>query len=207
MTNPAAGVDLTGWTGSNNSPVRATGLAGMPRTTGVKSTASGFFRTPAPACAPSDQWTVSFYLRNDSAAFQFAHTVYVSYTTATGDQFPETFSTPNVDIGNVVRASKVTNPALVPANVTGIFLIIDTMPVGMSVSAVLFEKVNALDSYFDGSFPNCTWDGAVDLSASTFNDTVSGPTATLWTGSAEVPLTVHLWDGAAEVPLTIDSII
>lgn len=146
-------------------------------------------------------------MRNESAAFQFAHTVYVSYTTASGDQFPETFSTPNVDIGNVVRASKVANAALVPANVTGIFLIIDSMPAGIIISSVLLEKVGALDSYFDGSFPNSSWDGAVDLSTSTFSDVVAGPTASLWTGSAEVPLTVHLWDGATEVPLTIDSII
>lgn len=208
MTNPAAGVDLTGWTLSTCAPVRATGLAGLPRTTGVQSTGSGYFRTPTVPCAPGDQFTVSFYTRNDSAAFQFGHTVYISYTTSGhGEQFPETFTTANVDIGAVARSSKVANVALVPADATGIFLIMDSYPAGITQSAVLFEKVGALDSYFDGTFPNCSWDGATDLSASTFNDAVTGLPVTVWDGTAEVGATISVWNGTAEVPAVVDSVV
>jgi hypothetical protein len=168
MTNPAAGVDLTGWTSSTCSPVRATGLAGLPRTTGVQSTGSGFFRTPTVACAPGDQFTVSFYTRNDSAAFQFGHTIYIGYTTSGhGEQFPETFVSTNVDIGAVARSSKVADVTKVPVDATGIFLIMDSYPAGITQSAVLFEKVAAVDTYFDGTFPDAAWDGTTDLSAST----------------------------------------
>jgi hypothetical protein len=208
MTNPAAGVDLTGWTGSTCSPARSTGVAGMPRTTGITSGGSGYFRPPTVACSPGQQFAVSFYMRNDSGVFQFAHTVYISYTTSGhGEVFPETFTTPNVDVGNVARASKVANVALVPADATGIFLIVDTMPAGVTLTAVLFEPVAAVDTYFDGSFPDCTWDGAVDLSSSTLDDTApSGPTLSVWNGSAEVGATLSVWTGSAEVPAVLDSV-
>ena len=165
--NPAAGVDLTGWTGSSCAPVRATGLTGLPRTTGVKSTATGYFHTATAACAPGQTFTVSFYLLNNSGSFQFGHTVYISYTrSGGGDTFPQTFSTPSVADGSSVRCSFTTNPASAPADVTGIYLIIDTMPANITVTGVLLEQGSTLDTYFDGTFPDASWDGTADLSPS-----------------------------------------
>jgi len=205
MTNPAAGVDLTGWTGGSASITRATGLAGLPRTTGIKSTGGGYFRTPTVACAPGQQFTVSFYMLNNTGFTQTGHTTYISYTTSGhGEQFPETFSTTTVADGASARSSAVTTIASIPADVTGLFLILDGWPANMTVTAVLFEPVAALDTYFDGSFPSCTWDGTADLSASTFDDTPTGPAATLWNGSAEVPVDLSLWTGSAEVPVTLE---
>ena len=167
--NPAAGTDLTGWTSSTCTPVRATGLTGLPRTFGVRSTSSGYFRTPVAPCSPGQQFAVSFYMLNNSAAFQFGHTVYIGYTTTGAEAFPETFTSTNTDIGAVSRSSKVSTIASVPSNVTGIFLIIDSMPADIYVTAVMYEPdVSAVDTYFDGSFASCTWDGTAELSASTF---------------------------------------
>jgi hypothetical protein len=168
MTNPAAGTDLTGWTSSTCSPSRVTGLTGLPVTTGIQSGGSGFFRTPVVPCSPGDQFTVSFWSKNGTGVFQFPHTIYISYTTSGhGEQFPETFSSTNVDIGAVARSSRVADVTKVPADATGIFLIMDSYPAGMIHTAVLFEKTASVDTYFDGSFPDSAWDGTTDLSAST----------------------------------------
>jgi hypothetical protein len=208
MTNPAAGVDLTGWTASTCTPVRATGLTGLPRTTGVKSTGSGFFRTPTVACVPGDQFAVSFYVRNDTGSFEFGHTTYIAYTTSGhGEQFPETFVTTSVATGSSARSSKVANVALVPADATGIFLICDSWPANITLTGVLFEKAAAVDTYFDGSFANSSWDGTADLSASTFNDAPTGPKLSVWNGSAEVGATISVWNGTAEVPAVLDSVV
>jgi hypothetical protein len=211
MTNPAAGVDLTGWTGSTVTPVRATGLAGLPRTTGVKSTGGGFFRTPTIPCSPGEQFAASFYMLNNSGFSQSPHTVYISYTTSGhGEQFPETFATTTVADGSSIRASAVADVSKVPADATGIFLIIDSMPANITITAVLMERAASVGSYFDGSFADCTWDGATDLSASTFDDTPVGPTGpalSVWNGSSEVGATLSVWTGSAEVPAVLDSVV
>jgi hypothetical protein len=145
---------------------------------------------------------------NNSGFTQFGHTVYISYTTSGhGEQFPETFLTTTLVDGASGRMSAVATIASIPADVTGIFLIIDSMPTGINITAVQFEPGSSVGSYFDGSFPGCTWDGAADLSASTFNDTPVGPALSVWNGSAEVGATVSVWNGTAEVPAVIDSVV
>jgi hypothetical protein len=165
--NPAAKADATGYTGSGT-PARATDFpANCPRQTGVRATTSGFIQSPAAPCAPGDVFTVSFYQHNGSAAFQFGRTVYVAYTRSSGgDTFPETFNTGTLgDIGAVARTSFTT--AAAPVNATGIYVLWDSLAVGLGMTAVLLEKVSALDAYGDGDVPGWTWDGTAGNSGST----------------------------------------
>jgi len=167
IPNPAAKVNATGYSGSA-APARATDFpANMPRQTGVRATGSGFIQTPAAPCAAGDVFTVSFYQHNGSSAFQFTRTVYIAYTrSAGGDTFPETFTTPQLgDIGASNRVSFTT--AAAPANATGIYLVWDSLVTGLGMTAVLLEKVSALDAYGDGDVPGWQWDGAAGNSAST----------------------------------------
>lgn len=164
--NPAAKVDATGYAGSG-APARATDFpANCPKQTGVRATASGFIQSPAAPCAPGDVFTVSFYQHNGSAAFQFARTVYIGYTmSAGGDTFPETFSTGTLgDIGAVARTSFTT--AAAPAGATGIYVLWDSLAVGLGMTAVLLEKVSALDAYGDGDVPGWEWSGTAGNSSS-----------------------------------------
>jgi hypothetical protein len=165
--NPAAKSNATGYAGSGT-PARATDFpANCPRQTGVRATTGGFIQSPAAPCAPGDVFTVSFYQHNGSAAFQFSRTVYIGYTrSAGGDTFPETFSTGVLgDIGAVARTSFTT--AAAPANATGIYVLWDSLAVGLGMTAVLLEKVSALDAYGDGDVPGWTWDGTAGNSSST----------------------------------------
>jgi len=165
--NPAAKVNATGYAGSGT-PARATDFpANCPRQTGVRATANGFIQSPAAPCAPGDVFTVSFYQHNGSAAFQFSRTVYIGYTRSTsGDTFPETFSTGTLgDIGAVVRTSFTT--AAAPADATGIYVLWDSLVPGLGMTAVLLEKVSALDAYGDGDVPGWEWDGTAGNSSST----------------------------------------
>jgi hypothetical protein len=165
--NPAAKVDTTGWAGSGT-PVRATDFpANLPRQTGVRASTSGFIQTAPAPCAPGDVFTVSFYQHNGSAAFQFSRTAYIGYTRSSGgDTFPETFNTGSLgDIGAVLRTSFTT--AAAPANATGIYVLWDSLAVGLGMTGVLLEKVSALDVYGDGDVPGWTWDGSAGNSSST----------------------------------------
>ena len=158
-TNPAAKNNTTGWAGSGT-PVRATDFPtpDCPRSTGVRASTSGFIQTAPAACAPGDVFTVSFYEHNGSAAFQFGRTAYVCYTRSTGgDVFPQTWNTGNLgDIGVVLRTSFTTDPA--PADATGIYVLWDSLAVGLGMTGVLLEKVGALDTYADGDTSGWVWD-------------------------------------------------
>lgn len=185
--NPAAKVNLTGWSGSAT-PVRATDFpAYCPRQTGVRASTSGFLQSAAAPCSAGDVFTVSFYMHNGSSAFQFNRTVYIGYTRSTGgDTFPETFNTAVLgDIGNVIRTSFTT--AAAPANATGIYVIWDSLAVGLGMTAVLLEKASALDAYGDGDVPGWTWDGSAGNSSSTM------VAETLFTG--QEPVTHNQYDG------------
>jgi hypothetical protein len=106
---------------------------------------------------------------NNSGLFQFGHTVYIGYSrSGGGDTFPETFSSTNVADGASARSSFTTTIASVPADVTGIYLVIDSMPANITITGVLFEFGATLDTYFDGSYSNSFWDGATDLTPSTY---------------------------------------
>lgn len=158
--NPSAKNDATGYA-SSGTFARATDVpAGSPRSTGVRMSSGGYLQCPTAACAPGDVFTVSFYQHNGSAAFQFGRTVYIGYTrSAGGDTFPENYNTGNLgDIGTVARTSFTT--AAAPALATGIYVLWDSLAVGLAMSAVLLEKVGALDTYADGDTASWTWDGA-----------------------------------------------
>jgi len=165
-TNPAGKNNATGWAGSGT-PVRATDFpAGCPRSTGIRATTGGFVQTAPAACAPGDVHTLSFYEHNGSAAFQFARTAYVGYTrSAGGDTFPQTWNTGNLgDIDSVLRTSFTTDPA--PALATGIYILWDSLAVGLGMTGVLIEQVGALDTYADGDTSGWAWDGTDGNSAS-----------------------------------------
>lgn len=123
-------------------------------------------QTAVAACAPGDVHTLSFYQHNGSAAFQFSRTAYVSYTrSAGGDTFPQTWNTGNLgDIGSVLRTSFTTDPA--PALATGIYILWDSLAVGLGMTGVLIEQVGALDTYADGDTSGWAWDGADGNSSS-----------------------------------------
>lgn len=165
-TNPAAKNNVTGWSGAST-PARATDFpGGVPRSTGSRATTGGFMQTPAAACVPGDVHTLSFYQHNGSAAFQFSRTAYVGYTrSAGGDTFPQTWNTGNLgDIGSVLRTSFTTDPA--PALATGIYILWDSLAVGLGMSCVLIEQVGALDTYADGDTSGWAWDGTDGNSSS-----------------------------------------
>lgn len=170
--NPTCGANTTGWGGSATF-ARATGLTGLPTTTGVTVSVTGFVQPADAAVAPGDIVTVSFYFKNHSGGpIASGKQVFIGYRTAGGDQFPENFNTAALGAdGAVTRASFTT--AAAPAGATAIFLTIDQVPVNVDISSVLIEKVPALDSYFDGNTPGAVWDGAANNSTSTIPDAVA----------------------------------
>lgn len=200
--NPAAKVNATGYAGSGT-PARATDFPtpAAPRSTGVRATTGGFIQSPAASCAPGDVFTVSFYQHNGSAAFQFGRTVYIGYTrSAGGDTFPETFNTGTLgDIGAVARTSFTT--AAAPANATGIYVLWDSLAVGLGMTAVLLEKVSALDTYADGDTPGWVWDGADGNSTSSEAPATAEGTADLGLDLAVAAAGAAQHDGAAVLGL------
>lgn len=168
--NPAAGTNATGWSGTAL-PARDPAVTGMLVTTGIESTGSGFIQTPTGVVTPGQDVTVSFQIKNNSGGtIAGGKQVFVAFTrSAGGDDFTQSFNTAALGInGNVQRAS---GTVVAPALATGVYLVIDGLPADIQVTAVLYETVAALDTYFDGDSPSCTWDGAADNSTSTFNDT------------------------------------
>lgn len=200
--NPAAKNNNTGYAGTGT-PGRATDFPSpaCPRTTGIRATTSGYVQTPAAACAAGDVFTASFYGHNGTASdFDFGHTVYIAYTrSAGGDTFPETHVFATGAVGTTSRFSFTA--AAAPALATGIYLLWDSLITGYGLTGVLLEKVAALDTYADGDTSGWAWDGTNGNSTSS---ELSGPAATLWNGTAEVPVTLSLWDGASEVPVTME---
>ncbi len=168
VPNPSAKVDTSGYGGTVTNE-RATDVpSGSPRTTGVRATSNGYLLTPVAPCSPGQTTAISFYGWNDGAFFEFGKTVYVSYTrSGGGDTFPQTFGLQLGDIGNVARAEFVTDPAQVPADVTGIYLVWDAIGPGYTMSALMMEPVSVVGSYGDGDTPGWSWDGTDGLSAST----------------------------------------
>lgn len=167
--NPACKNDTTGW-GGNSTFARTTSITGTPRSTGITWTGNGFSQPPTGVVAPGDVVTVSFYIKNNTGLTVTARTVFVAYTrSAGGDTFPESFTVTPGTTGSIVRGSFTC--AAAPALATGIYLVIDqlngTSGTGFDITAVLYEKVGALDTYFDGDSAGGSWDGADGNSAST----------------------------------------
>lgn len=171
--NPALKNNATGYSGTS-SPARLTGLTGLPRTTGAGPAGGGYVQSPNGACAPGDVMTVSFYVKNNTAFVQTGKTCFVSYTrSAGGDVFPESFTYTGGAVGAVSRASFTT--AAAPALATNIYLVVDSLVAGFELTAFQYEKVGALDTYFDGDTAGAAWDGTDGNSTSTLGAVV--PTA------------------------------
>lgn len=168
--NPAQGANSTGWGGSA-SPARSTSLTGMSRTTGAEATASGYIQTPDGAVTAGRQVTVSFDIKNASASdIAGGKAVFVGFRTAGGDNFDNSFNTPA--LGVVGNAQRTAHTFTAPAGATAVFLIIDSLPVGIQVTAVKYEDGPADGTYFDGEPPG-SWDGTQYNSTSTLSDVTS----------------------------------
>lgn len=209
--NPACGVNTADW-GGTNTFTRTTSITGMPVTTGINCTGTGFIRTPWGAITPGESVYASFYTKNRTAEFKFGRTVYVGYNlSGGGDTFPgQNYSVIIDAVDAVVRHGQLLGPA--PANATSVFLIVDdinatTGGTGIEFSAMMYEPVSALDSYFDGSFPNCTWDVVAHNGPSTYTEPLAGLAVSVWNGSAEIPAEATLWNGSVEIPASFDSIV
>lgn len=181
--NPAAKNNATGWGGSA-SPTRRTDLTSLPKATGVRSTGSGYISPPTGVVAPGDIVTISFYIKNSTGgAIASGKTVFIGYTrSAGGDVFPENFNTPAIGVnGNVQRVTFTT--AAAPALATGIYLVIDSLPVDIDVTAVMYEPGATSTDYQDGDSTGWTWDGTDGNSASSEDDS-----AHVTTGTAQVSM-------------------
>lgn len=208
-TNPSAKVNTTGWTNSSATFVRSTSLTGMPRTTGIKTTGGGFIWTPPGAVAPGDLAKVSFYIKNSTGAtIAGGKQVFIGYTlSAGGPNFPgDSFNTAALGVdGNVQRASYTT--AAAPALATGVFMLIDSLPADIDITAVMFEVGSTLNPYGDGDTSGWVWDGASGNSSSQ-EAPAAGFTVTVWNGSTEDTVgSVTVWDGASEDAASFDSVV
>jgi hypothetical protein len=180
--NPACSVNITGWQNQGAlPPVRVTGLTGFPVTTGARYDTNGtFLRTQLGAASPGVQYTLSCYILAEN--FTANGNIYIEWVLSAGGptyaQVP--YSAP---VGVVTRIS-ITGVA--PANTLSAAIIIDGgnfSSTPRTVTAVLIEAAAATAAYFDGDFPNATWDGTTGLSSSTLTD---GPVTV--TGSASMSL-------------------
>lgn len=201
--NPAAKNNVTNWQQSGaQAPAQATGLSGPPRSTGAKWTTGTYQTTAFGAASAGNTYTVSGYFLTDSFN-QTGKTLYLNWQ-GPGTQTNAT----SVDLtaGTWSRFS-VTGTA--PSGTTGVGLLLDGINAGVSavtITAVLAEQAGSLDTYFDGDSASSSWDGTAGNSASTFDDTPTGPAVTVWNGSTEVAATVTVWDGSTEQPASVTEV-
>lgn len=167
-------------------PVRSTGLAGLPVTTGAHYSANSYAQTPTGAASPGVTYTGSMYANNAAGVAFNGKLFYVAFTrSAGGDDFSQT-TTVNVPTG----VSRISFSATAPALATGVYLILDTFNAtlgsGVDLTACLLEATGSLDTYFDGNTSGASWDGTADDSTSTLADvgvTPNGIPITLAAGS------------------------
>lgn len=193
-TNPACGTAVTGWAG-DSIPTQVTGLptggSNFPVSTGARYTSGSFMRSATGAATPGTEYTLSMYVRPVSNS---AGLIYIEWTRSSGGPVYTT-SSYSAPAGAVTRVS-ITGTA--PANTTAAGLLLDGTNYALNASdmtAVLIEAAAAPPgTYFDGDSANSSWDGAEDLSSSTFDDTPpegapglqwqTEPAETRWTASA-----------------------
>lgn len=177
--NPAADVDLTGWSGdlgiataTNNQTaavVRETGLTGFPKSTGFRYNPgagnSGFARSaPAPA-SPGVEYTVSFWGQHGVLANgDYLGTWYIVWYNSSGGDI-------SYDNQGGFGASANDTPmrrfgtATAPAGTVGVGIIVDGKQ-DCIVSCVQVEEGNVLHDYADGDTDGWQWDGTAGLSSS-----------------------------------------
>ncbi|MGW4422535.1 hypothetical protein [Streptosporangium sp. NPDC004631] len=206
-TNPALGVDVTGW-GGGSTPAR-TAVTGFARPWAARYTA-GTFMSTAPtnvsAVTPGLDYTLAIYVR--VATFNVgAGAIYIEWINAGGSGFGYPSANFTASIGAVTRVS-ITGTA--PANAVAARVIIDGINYNINTTdftALLIEQTGTLGTYFDGDSTNGSWDGTPGLSASTLTTAppITGTAAltlpTL-TSAAAATLTASATAAAALPPLT-----
>jgi hypothetical protein len=167
--NPAADVDVTGWTGGET-PVRTdvTGQ-GFPRNWAARYSTSTFMFGPTGAAVVGQAYTVSAYVRPTN--FTIGGTLAIQWLDAGSNEVSEsTIAFPAAPAGTATRVS-ITGTA--PANTVSLRLLHfgeDYSGNPCSWTAVLYEQSATLQPYFDGGSPGATWDGTPGNSTSTLQD-------------------------------------
>lgn len=199
--NPAGKNNATGMTGPGT-PVRVTGVTGLSRTTGFRTTVDGYMQIDLGPVTVGQSYGVMFEAKNEGSVFEFGKTVYISYTTSGhGDQFVETPSHQLGAVGNVSRFEYVTNGALVPADALRMFLVFDSLHAGTTVTALMLSPDGEIHKYGDGDTTDWVWDGTDGNSSSRLDIGAPGVVWYVYNGSTEVPGTPYVWNGSTEVPV------
>ena len=201
-TNPALGVDVTGW-GGGSTPTR-TAVTGFNRGWAARYVAGTFMSTAATssgAVTTGVDYTLAVQLR--VATFNVpSGAIYIEWINAGGSGFGYPSASFTASIGAVTRVSIT---ATAPANAVAARVIIDGINYNINATdftALLIEPVGALGSYFDGdTVPGGSWDGTPGLSASTLTTSqdASGSSA-ITSGAAIAPAGAKNASGAGPTP-------
>ncbi|MDB4872500.1 MAG: hypothetical protein JWL97_3504 [Gemmatimonadales bacterium] len=167
-TNPALGVNATGWSPAGAvAPTRfdvTTESFGRQWAARYPTAAGGSFGQSATgAVVGSQTYTVSAYIQPDGVGTG-SNACYIEWRNA-GGSASYTSSSYNFT-GSAI--SRITITGAAPADAVTASLIFD-LPSGRTsdITMALIEQANAVDTYFDGDSPSATWDGTPGNSAST----------------------------------------
>jgi hypothetical protein len=129
---------------------------------------------PPGAASPSLTYTVSTYVRPTN--FTLGGTLAIQWLDSGLNEISEaTVAFPTAPTG---AATRVSITATSPASTVWLRLLCfgeDYSGNPTNFSAVLYEQVGVLDTYFDGGSAGATWDGTAGNSASTLVDASFGP--------------------------------
>ncbi|WP_433252874.1 hypothetical protein ACQPYK_08585 [Streptosporangium sp. CA-135522] len=172
--NPAVGVAVTGW-GGGSTPTRVdvTG-AGFGRDSAAEYTAGTFASTASTATGAvtaGQTYTCSVYLRTGSFAVA-SGTIYIEWINGSGGGFGYPSAGYSLSAATIGRASVT---AVAPSGAVAARIVVDGTNFSinsMRATTALIEESGTLGSYFDGTFPAASWDGAAELSSSTLSDAV-----------------------------------
>lgn len=162
--NPAAGVDVTGWAGSN-APTRAA-VAGFVRPFVARYTVGTFLETPRSAATPGQVVTLSLYLRFPNAGLNVSGNSYVAWHRANGSDISFDTAGYTTVVNGVLR---VVRTGTAPAETASVSLIVDGPAFSSQtceVTALLVEVAPGTDTYADGDTAGWVWDGTAGLSPS-----------------------------------------
>lgn len=165
--NPAVGTNVTGWSSSPAGYARQTGLTGLDRSTAFGGTgAVDVLVTPYFAAIAAKNYVASFQLR---ATVNQTFTVLINwYDAAGGTYVGNTGTTVAFTVAAGATARCEVGPYVAPAGAgAGYVRILGINAGGAAITALLVEQVATLArTYFDGSFPGASWDGAADATPS-----------------------------------------
>ncbi|MDX3101748.1 hypothetical protein [Nonomuraea angiospora] len=172
--NPALANSNTGW-GGGETPVRTDGTGqGFPRTWVARYSTSTFMWGPTGAASAGLAYTFSTYVRPTN--FSVGGTLAIQWLDSGLSEVSEsTVAFPTAPTGVATRVS-ITGTAPVGSVWARILAFgEDYSGNPCNFSAVLYEQVAALDTYFDGASPGASWDGTVGESTSTLIDATPSP--------------------------------